>query len=146
MHWSEFLAKLPRNLFIVKFSRSGGPGGQNVNKVNSKASIRLPREKLAVAEWISPNVRTKLMDSNFIYSTKRGDLLVTSELTRSQPTNLNDCFEKLAKQIAIAAFVPKETSAKSKERWEQLNKKESAKLKFIKQRHASKKLDRKKVD
>lgn len=143
MHWSEVLAKLPRNQFIVKFSRSSGPGGQHVNKVNSKASIRLPREKLAIAEWVQPELRAKLMHPDFVYSTKRGDLLVSSELTRSQPNNVTDCYEKLAKQIASAAYVPAETSQEAKERWEGLNKKENAKLKSIKQRHASKKQDRK---
>ena len=43
---------------IVSFARSSGPGGQNVNKVNTKVDMRLPLHK---AEWIPESVKEAVM-------------------------------------------------------------------------------------
>lgn len=66
-----------------EFSRSGGPGGQNVNKTSTRATLRLPVEKLPVDEDTLERVRLKL--ANRI--TLEGDLLIHSRETRSQAAN-----------------------------------------------------------
>ncbi|KNZ48341.1 hypothetical protein VP01_573g1 [Puccinia sorghi] len=70
----------------LSFSTSGGKGGQNVNKVNTKATLRLELRKLKSiipAYWI-----TNLSNSH-LYAPQTGQLVIQSSLTRSQASN---CF------------------------------------------------------
>ncbi|NWR42580.1 ICT1 hydrolase, partial [Regulus satrapa] len=112
---------LPARL-TVSYSRSSGPGGQNVNKVNSKAEVRF---HLASADWIPEAVRQKmaLMHRNKINRT--GELIVTSEESRYQMRNLAICLEKIRTMVIEAVEKPKvvskETTQKLIERVEKMN-------------------------
>lgn len=95
---------IPLSEFHFDFARSGGPGGQNVNKVASKAILRWnpgasPSLPDRVKERLLASVRSRL--------TNEGDLLVTSQLTRDQGRNVDDCLEKLRLLILKAAEPPK---------------------------------------
>nr|XP_014337718.1 PREDICTED: peptidyl-tRNA hydrolase ICT1, mitochondrial [Bos mutus] len=48
---------IPVDRLTISYCRSSGPGGQNVNKVNSKAEVRF---HLASADWIAEPVRQKM--------------------------------------------------------------------------------------
>uniref|UniRef100_A0A8C5IN75 Large ribosomal subunit protein mL62 n=1 Tax=Junco hyemalis TaxID=40217 RepID=A0A8C5IN75_JUNHY len=106
----------------VSYSRSSGPGGQNVNKVNSKAEVRF---HLASADWIPEAVRQKmaLMHRNKI--NRAGELIVTSEESRYQMRNLAICLEKIRAMVTEAIEKPrvvsKETAQKLIERVEKMN-------------------------
>ncbi|NWW21183.1 ICT1 hydrolase, partial [Falcunculus frontatus] len=112
--------KTPR--LTVSYSRSSGPGGQNVNKVNSKAEVRF---HLASADWIPEAVREKmaLMHRNKI--NRAGELIVTSEESRYQMRNLAICLEKIRTMVTEAIEKPKvvskETTQKLIERVEKMN-------------------------
>ncbi|NWZ82146.1 ICT1 hydrolase, partial [Poecile atricapillus] len=112
---------LPARL-TVSYSRSSGPGGQNVNKVNSKAEVRF---HLASADWIPEAVRQKmaLMHRNKI--NRAGELIVTSEESRYQMRNLAICLEKIRTMVTEAIEKPKvvskETAQKLIERVEKMN-------------------------
>jgi ribosome-associated protein len=95
---------IPLDEFRFEFARSGGPGGQNVNKVNSKAVLRwLPSESPS----LPPAVRDRLLRVLASRLTKEGELLVTSQLTRDQSRNVEDCLEKVRELVLAAARPPK---------------------------------------
>ncbi|KAM3660359.1 large ribosomal subunit protein mL62 isoform X1 [Ammospiza nelsoni] len=113
---------IPMARLTVSYSRSSGPGGQNVNKVNSKAEVRF---HLASADWIPEAVRQKmaLMHRNKI--NRAGELIVTSEESRYQMRNLAICLEKIRAMVTEAIEKPrvvsKETAQKLIERVEKMN-------------------------
>uniref|UniRef100_A0A672I1U7 Large ribosomal subunit protein mL62 n=1 Tax=Salarias fasciatus TaxID=181472 RepID=A0A672I1U7_SALFA len=94
-----------RERLTVSYSRSGGPGGQHVNKVNTKAEVRF---HVRTADWLPEDVRLKILEKNKNRINKAGELLVTSELSRSQQRNLTDCVEKISAIITEASEKPHE--------------------------------------
>ncbi|MEQ8336329.1 MAG: alternative ribosome rescue aminoacyl-tRNA hydrolase ArfB [Cyclobacteriaceae bacterium] len=117
-------------------SRSGGPGGQHVNKVETKVILRFNVESSsALTEEEKMPIREKL--SNQL--TKEGDLLVVSEGSRSQLKNKETAFRKLDRLLKRAFFVPKPRK-KTKPSRAAVNKRIKAK-----KQHSEKKQWRKKL-
>jgi ribosome-associated protein len=92
--------RVPESEFEWAFVRSGGPGGQNVNKVASKAVLRW---NVSASASLPDEIKAKLGTR----VTADGDLLVTSQRFRDQERNRQDCLDKLADLIRRAAFTPK---------------------------------------
>ncbi|XP_026171719.1 large ribosomal subunit protein mL62 [Mastacembelus armatus] len=99
---------VPIDKLTVSYSRSSGPGGQHVNKVSTKAEVRF---HVQTADWIPEDVRQKILEMNKNRINKAGELLVTSELSRSQQRNLSDCILKISAIIAEASEKPYEPTA-----------------------------------
>jgi len=95
---------IPPEQLEFTFVRSSGPGGQNVNKVASKAQLRWNPNKSGL---LSLEVLTRLETLYPTHFTKDGDLLITSQKTRDQLTNREDCLKKLQNMLLKASTIPK---------------------------------------
>jgi len=96
--------RVPLNELSFTFARSGGPGGQNVNKVNSKAVLRW---RVLESPSLDERVRARFVEQNRHRITEAGDLVITSQRFRDQPKNIDDCCDKLRELLARAAAQPK---------------------------------------
>src|SRR5262245_33785552 len=96
--------RIPFDEFEWSFARSGGPGGQNVNKVASKAVLRWPLDSSpSLPDEVKARFRIRFPSR----ITTDGDVVIASELTRDQARNREDCLEKLVAMLRSAAVAPK---------------------------------------
>ena len=96
--------RIPEEELSWQFARSGGPGGQNVNKVASKAMLRWD---VAQSSSLPAEVKTRLRARHRRRFTSEGVLLISSQRYRDQDRNRQDCLEKLRDLILQAATVPR---------------------------------------
>ena len=90
------------------FARAGGPGGQNVNKVASKAVLRWD---LAANTTLPADVKQRLRQQQKRYLTTTGELVISSQAYRDQDRNRQDCLDKLRQAILRALVRPKTRKA-----------------------------------
>jgi len=95
---------VPREHLTIRFTRSGGPGGQNVNKVETRVEVRFV---VATAAWIPPEVRARLLGLPQARVNREGELVISSSRFRTQARNLEDCIDKLGLLLEAASRAPK---------------------------------------
>jgi len=100
--------QIPLAEFEITFARSSGPGGQNVNKVNSKAILRWAVQS---SPSLPEAVRERFLQKYGNRFTTEGELLVTSQRYRDAPRNLQDCLEKLRAMLLGVVHPPKHRRA-----------------------------------
>ncbi len=95
---------IPLTELHFTFARSGGPGGQNVNKVNTKATLRWA---VTASPSLPDDVRERFMSKYRHRVTKDGELVTSSQRYRDQGRNVADCLAKLREMLEAALVVPK---------------------------------------
>jgi len=88
----------------ITASRAGGPGGQHVNKADTRITVRWNIKKtIALAEkqkaWILENLQARL--------TSDGDLIIHDGSSRSQQQNKKNALMRLVQVVRKALYIPK---------------------------------------
>src|SRR5690242_4840452 len=96
--------RIPDEELTWTYVRSGGPGGQNVNKVASKAVLRW---NMADSPSLPDDVKSRLRARQRKRITAEGELVLTSQRYRDQERDRQDCLDKLREMIAEAAVRPR---------------------------------------
>lgn len=97
------LAILAHELEITT-SRAGGPGGQHVNKTNSRVSVRW---NVLVTQILSAEQKARVLEKLAGKITSEGDLIVHNSASRSQLQNKEAALMNLASLVRKALHVPK---------------------------------------
>ncbi len=96
--------EIPDSEITFEFARSSGPGGQNVNTVETKVTVRFtPRGSSALTVQQVIRIEERLASR----LTKNGELLVSSEQTRHREQNREDALQRLARILLDALKIQK---------------------------------------
>lgn len=98
---------VPQREIQLSFVRSGGPGGQNVNKLNTKAVLKWDVENSIIWQD-NEEMKNRFFELFSNQINKDGILVLSSEKSRKQSRNKKDVLEKLKIMLLQAQAQPKE--------------------------------------
>jgi ribosome-associated protein len=94
------------SLSSISFSKSSGPGGQNVNKRSTKATLTITPSSIPEAdEGLLSRLREIASKKGYLKS--NGDIQISSQEARTQDENKKRVFAKLRKLLLLASKPPK---------------------------------------
>ena len=102
---------IPGDLLSVRFSRSGGPGGQHVNKVESKVDLRLDLDRCVTVLGEDRVNRLREQLKNRLDGD--GQLRIVSSEYRQQSMNVQAALARMETLIRVA-LTPKKTRRKTR--------------------------------
>ena len=95
---------IPEEELDERFVQSGGPGGQNVNKVATAVQLRFDATG---SPSLAPEVRRRLLRIAGTRVTAEGELVITARRFRTQEANRRDARARLAALVARALDEPR---------------------------------------
>lgn len=95
---------IPEAELRFSFARSGGPGGQNVNKVSSKATLHWD---VTASPSLPDDVKQRFLAKFRSRITTQGEIVITSQESRDQPKNIQKCLDKLRDMLLEILVPPK---------------------------------------
>lgn len=128
---------LPRHELTFRATRSGGPGGQHVNKTATRIELTWP---LATSPSLSEDQRLRLIERLGHRLDGSGILRLVSDRSRSQLLNREDATDRLV-ELLRTALTPRKVRKPTK-----LSKAVKARRLDAKKRHGAKKADRRRRD
>jgi ribosome-associated protein len=96
--------RVPLREIVFRFVRSSGPGGQNVNRVASKAVMRW---NVRTSPSIAEDIRARFVARFASRITAEGDLRLGCDRHRERERNREDCLERLSRMLASVAAPPR---------------------------------------
>jgi ribosome-associated protein len=100
---TETLA-IPLAELHFQFSRSGGPGGQHVNRTATQVELTFD---VADSPSLTEAQRTRILSRLKSYIDTRGILHLSSQTTRSQHRNRTEVIERFQRLLQRAMHIPK---------------------------------------
>ncbi len=94
---------VPPSVLQMEYVRSGGPGGQNVNTRATKAILRVSIDQLRLTAGAVKRLRT--IASRWL--TDADELVIASDVHRTQERNREECLKRLREAIIRAKHRPK---------------------------------------
>lgn len=97
--------EIPFEKLEINFTRSSGPGGQNVNKLNTKVEYRFHVDS---ADWIDKNCKDRLKELYHQKINNEGYFILTCQEYRTQSQNKKEAMKKLQEIIYVSSIPKKE--------------------------------------
>jgi ribosome-associated protein len=88
----------------ITYSRSSGPGGQNVNKVNTRAQLSV---RIGAIVGLTDRAKDKLRTLAGSRLTSDDRIVISADSTRSQERNREAVLDRLRQLVADARWEPK---------------------------------------
>lgn len=95
---------IPEHELEISSSKSGGAGGQHVNKTETRITIRW---NVNHSQILSPEQKARLLEKLQTRLTTEGDLIIHNSTSRSQEHNKKMALAQLGETIKKALFIPK---------------------------------------
>ncbi len=102
--------EIPSSEIDMSFSRSGGPGGQHVNKTETRVTLRFD---VANSPSLPEEIRAKLLKRLASRLTNDGELLISADKHRERPKNLSEARRRM-REIMAAALVEQKKRTKTR--------------------------------
>lgn len=130
---------IPGNEIEISTSKSSGPGGQHVNKTDTRITVHWNIKKTTA---LNEEQKKRVIQNLQTQLTKDGVLIINCNASRSQLQNKQIALERFAKKITLALYIPKkrmatripkkskESRLKTKKRQSEIKKMRSKKIKY----------------